>query len=435
MWSPSARPGPISRRLALWTMGVATVAACACASVAAQEANRYHLKPGASGKACLSCHLEFEDTVKLPHVHTPVKAGNCTDCHDPHASDHGKLLEADTDAICVSCHEGIVPDGAVSAHPDAVAGRCVECHDPHASRFPNVLRASGNDLCKECHENVTGAVESAAYKHAPAQGDCLGCHRPHASTEGPHLLAQKVPGLCIDCHDTERPQFVKDHLGYPVAESDCGSCHDPHGSANKGILWASVHEPIRRRMCGQCHADPDSEQALSLKRPGADLCVGCHNELSNEIALKSRIHWPVVDEQACANCHNPHASRNANLLAGKQSTLCGNCHQDSVQRHERSLVKHQPISEGDCSTCHAPHASNATYLLAASDDIELCGTCHEWQAHSTHPIGAKVLDPRNNNLSVDCLSCHRTHGTGNEKLAFFEPKRDLCTECHVRFQR
>jgi len=435
MSSQSARGTAMSLRFGTWLLGLMTVGAWVVPATQAQDPARYRLRPGAAGARCLECHVEFAETVKLPHVHTPVKNGNCADCHDPHASDHGKLLEAEPDSICLSCHEGIVPGDAVSAHEDAVNGRCVECHDPHASPFPKQLRAPGNDLCIRCHEKVAGATRTVAHKHAPAESDCLGCHRPHASTEGPSLLASKVPALCLECHDPERATFVKDHMGYPVAGSDCVSCHDPHGSANKGILWTTIHEPITRRMCAQCHGDADAADPLALRRQGSDLCAGCHNELLNEAALKRRIHWPVVDGRACRNCHTPHASKNAGLLTEEQRTLCGSCHMDSVRRLERSLVKHEPIAEGECSTCHEPHASNTTFLLAAANPLELCGTCHDWESHSTHPIGEKVQDQRNPNLSLDCLSCHRTHGTANEKLAFFDPDRALCTECHAGFRR
>ena len=43
----------------------------------------FKLKPGASGATCLNCHSEFGELLKLPFVHTPVKGGNCADCHSP----------------------------------------------------------------------------------------------------------------------------------------------------------------------------------------------------------------------------------------------------------------------------------------------------------------------------------------------------------------
>jgi len=412
---------------------IATALVVAAPPASAQDAAKFRLKPGARGKACLECHSEFSAVLAKKHVHTPVREGNCADCHDPHAADHGKLLEADVDRICLTCHTDVVPESSRSTHALAADGKCVSCHDPHASDFASNLRASGNDLCASCHSDLVSHATEASYGHVPAKSDCLGCHRPHAAGEADHLLEAEVPGLCLTCHDPKRSQFASDHMGYPVAGADCTQCHDPHGSKNKGLLWASVHEPVSRRMCSQCHAASDAPEPLAIKRPGADLCRGCHNELVGETYSKNQVHWPVVDDTACANCHNPHASANARLLKAPEGALCGSCHPDAVRRQERSATPHPPVADGECSTCHAPHASDATFLLTAADDLELCGTCHDWKGHSAHPIGPETKDPRNANLTVDCLSCHRTHGTPVEHLLHYDPKRELCVACHGGF--
>ena len=405
------------------------------AMLAAGNADAYRLKPGATGPVCISCHVDFEEIVAQKFVHTPVKAGDCSDCHDPHASDHGKLLAADPDSICLTCHAGMVPENPVSSHSAVVEGQCVRCHDPHASNFASNLRAQGNDLCLGCHEALGRAAAGAEYKHAPVEGDCLGCHTPHASTASESLLSTAVPALCVGCHDTSRANFVKDHRDYPVAESDCTSCHDPHGSSNRGILWAGSHSPVARGMCTQCHVAPDSASPLETKRPGAELCRACHNDMFNETFVsKNRIHWPLVDQAACANCHAPHGSKNSALLSEPQGKLCGSCHQDAVQRQLQSVTKHDPIADGECSTCHDPHASDHSFLLAGGLD-SVCGACHDWENHSAHPMGEKTVDQRNPNLSVDCLSCHRTHGTAYEKLLFLDPGQDLCVQCHSSLTR
>ena len=50
--------------------------------------------------------------------------------------------------------------------------------------------------------------------------------------------------------------------------------------------------------------------------------------------------------------------------------------------------------------CHDPHGSDSLFLANNASIIDLCGKCHDWQKHSTHPIGEKVKDPRNKNLNV-----------------------------------
>src|SRR6266702_7402420 len=94
---------------------------------------KFKLKPGANGKLCLQCHPAFEETLKKPFVHTPLKNGECTGCHSPHASSHGKMLSADADSICQTCHAALIPKDAGSTHKVVAEGKCMKCHDPHAS--------------------------------------------------------------------------------------------------------------------------------------------------------------------------------------------------------------------------------------------------------------------------------------------------------------
>ena len=399
----------------------------------AQNEAKFHLKPGAVGKLCLECHFDFEDVLKQAAVHSPVKSGQCVSCHSPHSADHGKLLAASPDAVCATCHGSMIPEGAPSAHQPVIEGKCVSCHDPHASPNKNQLVRAGNDLCLGCHEDVKSSLASATHRHAPVDRNCLGCHDPHASKVAESLLAKSPPTLCLECHKPEQPGFAKAHMNYPVAKADCTSCHDPHGSKNPGILWANVHPPVQNRMCNQCHDDA-SAGVVTLKRPGADLCRGCHNDLMLEIGAKSRVHWPVLDKKACANCHRPHASKTSGLLSRPQKKLCGSCHQDSVARQARSVTKHPPIEEGDCTSCHTPHAADKTFLFPGSQ-FEVCGNCHDWAAHQGHPLGDEKVDQRNPNLRVDCESCHRAHGTPFKHFTHGDAKGELCMSCHTQFTR
>ena len=135
-------------------------------------------------------------------------------------------------------------------------------------------------------------------------------------------------------------------MNYPVAKARCTSCHDPHGSSKPGILWTNVHYPVANKMCNQCHLDASSPDALKIKRPGFELCRGCHADMVNETFGKNRIHWPLLDKVSCLNCHNPHAARQNALLKETMKTLCNSCHQDTARRQEKSLTKHKPIQEG-----------------------------------------------------------------------------------------
>ncbi len=162
----------------------------------AYSQNKFKLKPGASGKLCLECHDTFKEKLKSPFVHTPVKSGECSECHNPHTSSHGKLLDADPNKICSKCHEGIVPKNPKSVHKVVMEGNCVKCHDPHASRNKFVLLKAGNELCIDCHKNIGNTVTKAKFKHSPVEKGCVNCHDAHGSTKAKNLLKNDLVALC-----------------------------------------------------------------------------------------------------------------------------------------------------------------------------------------------------------------------------------------------
>ena len=397
--------------------------------------DKFKLKAGARGKICLTCHATFEEKMKQPYVHTPVKTGNCAGCHNPHTSSHGKFLAADRNKVCYLCHANMVPDKAVSTHKVVVEGNCTKCHDPHGAKNRYNLLEAGNKLCFGCHTAMKDPVEKAKFAHAPVVKGCVSCHNPHASVKADFLLADKVPGLCLTCHKTTTPSFAKQHMNYPVGNARCTSCHNPHGSDRGGILYNNVHKPVANKMCNQCHEEPTSQTPFATKKPGYELCRGCHSTMMNEAFGKNRIHWPLMTKNGCLSCHNPHASTENKLMKAPMKIVCGKCHSDTIDRQERSLTKHPPIYEGNCVACHLPHASDNSYLFNQQNVIDLCGTCHDWQRHSTHPIGEKFVDPRNKNLTLTCLTCHRAHGNENKNFIYTPVVSDLCTQCHVKYKR
>ena len=249
------------------------------------------------------------------------------------------------------------------------------------------------------------------------------------------FLKGALPDLCASCHDTKKSAFQKIHLNYPVADSNCTSCHNTHGSNAGAMLYDNVHKPIQNKMCNQCHDNPGSKDPLRLKENGYKLCQGCHYDMINETFNKNRIHWPLIDNKGCVNCHSPHASQEAGLLKDNMITVCGSCHADTIQRQQRAQTPHEPVATGQCMECHTPHSSNNVMLSSKPIIFDVCGTCHEWQTHSTHPIGDKIIDPRNANLSLTCLSCHRSHGTEYKHFLYTQTTSDLCTMCHKKLKR
>lgn len=411
--------------------GLVVCSLAAASAWGAQE--NFKLKPGGKGKVCLTCHVTFQDKLKNAFVHTPVKAGDCSSCHNPHASSHNKLLDADASKLCSRCHE-MAPDKAASVHSVIAEGKCISCHDPHASENKFALRERGNKLCFGCHGSLQNAVSNAQFKHVPVEKDCLNCHRAHASVSAKFLLKDSVPLLCLKCHKTNTPLFQKQHVSYPVATSTCTSCHNAHGSGKGGILYDNVHKPVAAKMCSQCHEDAGSATPFKIKKEGNDLCRGCHSNMMNEMMLKNRLHWPVISGKGCLSCHNPHASAETGLRNAPMKKLCGRCHHDTVERIDQVEKKHAPVTNGNCTACHQPHMADSSFLLN-QPVIELCHTCHDWKKHQNHPMGEKVRDRRNSNLAVLCVSCHSAHGTDFKSMMLHATVSEMCTQCHTEYRR
>ncbi len=426
----TGRNAMIARTAAvLWLIGILFL------PLSVNAENLYKLKPGADGDLCLTCHEAFKQKMKLRNVHAPIADGQCSECHNPHASNHGDLLYTEPERICLECHDDLLPDNTTSIHEVVAEGRCADCHDPHSSKNRNLLLATGEELCFECHGEIEKAVKEAGVVHEPAEDGCFDCHDPHASEDAPSLLTNSEPDLCLDCHDASDPGFSEGHLGYPVTSASCSICHDPHGSNQSALLKDNVHSPVAKRMCGQCHQGDPSSGTIPHAVGSYEMCRECHRKTVDDALQSANIHWPVLDKDGCLMCHDPHASDQPQLLSEPMLDLCGNCHSSVIARQQQSKTKHEPVLEGKCSACHSPHGSDHPYLFKEAKEMEVCAECHEYQRHSTHPIGEEVKDPRNANVTLDCSSCHRAHGTKYEHMFPFATTTFLCIQCHTDMRR
>jgi predicted CXXCH cytochrome family protein len=119
------------------------------------------------------------------------------------------------------------------------------------------------------------------------------------------------------------------------------------------------------------------------------------------------LHPPVVEDDSCANCHDPHASGEA-LLRTAVPALCAECHAEILaQGHQDELE--------ECTQCHDPHQSLGS-SLARGDFAQQCAACHDGvgEGKTVHPA-----------LEEGCEACHNPHTNDNIAAA-----QRSCTKCH-----
>ena len=277
---------------------------------------------------CFRCHEDKHAQTRMRSVHEPFVDGECSDCHEPHNSEHEDQLLGPATAMCAMCHP---PNDAllVASHTGIpIAGTdCLSCHDAHASNeaglllpvahepfaegdcemchmldsdTPRLVRATGGRLCRVCHQDVPRSGDT--FVHRPvADGNCGGCHSPHASLE-PGLLLGSMDQTCTSCHAEIAERAASSKSVHPVdpTEGACAACHQPHSSREEFLLSSG---PIRT-------------------------CLGCHEDMRHGHPLGAdRLDPRTGKGITCVTCHDPHGTEFAYQLRGEQSRgLCLECH-------------------------------------------------------------------------------------------------------------
>lgn len=329
----------------------------------------------APGHGCTAvCHEMRRREPAQAAAHAAVHDADCAACHDPHGSDHPRMLLAEPGkALCVTCHDREAATLGSGAKPHKA---CSDCHDPHSTAEPMLLKDKPWKLCAGCHKDAVPSPVQARSVHAPVRDTCIACHAPHGSSVK-HQLKQEAPGLCFSCHDDLKRSLASGHVvhGAVTQEGGCSACHEPHSSK-----LPALQTQTQPRQCLACH-----DRALQT----AD-----GRTLSNMAALLSENpeqHGPIR-LGACTACHQPHAAREAQLLSAQyppefyapftaeRYALCFGCHSPDLALSpnaggvtgfadgDRNLHwLHVNQEKGrTCRACHEVHASKQPFHIRES---------------------------------------------------------------------
>jgi DmsE family decaheme c-type cytochrome len=211
----------------------AGVNCASCHSGAPEHLENFEVLPGLPDPAsCLACHRSGGKHMSWAFGDHSMAGVECRECHGVHQpkvvpeSKGAVLIEDERSALCVSCHQEILPRLSMISHHPIKEGAvsCVSCHDPHGTETTRL--ASITERCTGCHQAVRGPH---VFEHVPAAEDCTICHNPHGSPNR-KLLDIAQPMLCLQCHS--------------VADNR----HGQTGTAGSRITGAVL------RACSNCHS-------------------------------------------------------------------------------------------------------------------------------------------------------------------------------------
>lgn len=399
-------------------VGLAVLGAASAAATGAVEVDQ--------ATVCLECHDDLAEQIARDVAHPPASGGDCTSCHNPHVSRNEALLLSRPAILCAECHAEVTEElSRAEVHAPVAEGRCGDCHEPHGGSHGGLLVRPGVELCTSCHAEVE-SWRQLPIQHSPfRRGRCADCHEPHGA-DAPGLLTATDGSACTRCHPAST-QFFADHGGYPVLDRPCSQCHDPHASQRAGLFREVLHAPFEAGACDTCHVAPTADDPFALQQRMDQLCGDCHGD---QVEQARTAVFPHVAGGGgnCTECHNPHAADGRALLSDEPARLCLDCHDPGGARSGEPGRYLTHAEDLECTTCHAPHGGERPQLFT-EDSVELCGTCHSHEHGVRHPLGEDVRDPRNG-APMTCLSCHGIHRAPAKMYLHASEERELCLSCH-----
>lgn len=170
------------------------VACTSCHSVHAPKSATGGLKTRTDTDTCFTCH-KTERAKAMRTSRHPVRDGkmSCSSCHNPHDGATPKMIAAaSVNELCYKCHTE--KRGPFLFEHAPVREDCVSCHEPHGSNHKRLLTAKMPNLCWNCHFTGSGHFGS---------GDNLSTEkgaRVAPVTGFPTVNSRFVEKSCKNCH-------------------------------------------------------------------------------------------------------------------------------------------------------------------------------------------------------------------------------------------
>lgn len=261
-----------------------------------------HLGADLQSLDCASCHSPHgagHPSLLAENLHAPVEDG-CDTCHDGRFD---QLIESGSE-LCLFCHDGILEaaQNAPVPHEALELGECTDCHNPHASAQPKLVKAPGAGPCADCHDEQTPAEGEVAHAAIDLVG-CRACHEAHGGANE-KLLRQTGPGLCLSCHSPGAAVIAEDGRGATLANRFDVTVTS--ANAVRPVILSPDgqrdHPVTGHRTIGQATEDEIRDARVETDFTGELTCLACHDPHKGRSAKLFRWNATSVSE-ACAACH------------------------------------------------------------------------------------------------------------------------------------
>jgi DmsE family decaheme c-type cytochrome len=185
-----------TRQITSWNMSRHKRADVACNDCHSVHSGQEKFLKAAQPNICFECHKDIRSQTNR-QSHHPIKEGliSCSSCHDVHGTFGDKQIKADTvNELCYKCHAD--KRGPFMWEHPPVAENCLTCHQPHGSNHSKLLTRKPPQLCQSCHdwtqhpgspytqfETFPGSATSG--KNRMVGRACLNCHSQIHGSNGP----------------------------------------------------------------------------------------------------------------------------------------------------------------------------------------------------------------------------------------------------------
>ncbi len=412
-------------------------------------------------------------------IHAATAAVSTTK-HNLSVSGPGPIRATSEQEICIFCH---TPHRSSAAAPLWNRRQPGSTYQPYTSSTAKGGAGQPNGaslLCLSCHDGTI------------ALGEVLSRDTPIAMSGGVTTLPTGSPGrLGTDLRDDHPISF-----SYATARNNNPN---PVELTDPALLTGAVKlDKSGQMQCTSCH-DPHNDpngKFLVLSNRGGTLCATCHNKSGwTQSAHRSSTRgwngsgtdpwpyttWSTVADNACQNCHRPHAAGGAERLLNYavEEANCSACHNGNVaaknimnEFNKASIHPiatdtgvHQPLETAvvpsatrhvECVDCHNPHAArsgagvagvlagvrgvdtNNVTVNTASFEYQICYRCHGDSTGKPAPRTTRMINESNVRIEFDpgnpAFHPIETRGRNNNVPSLIAPWTTAstvkCTDCH-----